>query len=427
MKKNRLKGASAAAWAALAIGCGTLAATPALAADSTGFSDTEVVIGGTCATSGPLASFGTICSMEEAYFKYINETQGGVKMGDGKTRMIKYIWYNDEYSPPRTVEQVKRLVERDKVAAVVNILGTATNLSVWDYLNRRGIPQLYIGTGATIFGADIDKHPWTIAWQVPYSTEAAIYAEFIKTRAPHARVAILYQKDDFGEDLRGSFKRGIEGTGVQVVAEESYDPTSPTIDSQIINLAASKADVFLNFSIPRFAAQAIRKAHEISWKPTQIITNISASVAAVFEPAGLEASQGIYTGIDVIDPSDPRFVSDPGQKLYREVAIKYGSKLVNPEDPTTMWGFINGQMVVTTLQRTKEPTREAMMAAARKQCGVEIQGLLPGIKLCTDGKKDPYPIESMQMSQFRGKRFEPVGPIVSKYEGAAPPAAGRRP
>jgi branched-chain amino acid transport system substrate-binding protein len=423
MKSIHSKAALIAGSAALALGASAM--TPAWAAEATGFTDTEVSIGGTCATSGPLASFGTICSMEEAYFKYINETQGGVKMGDGKTRKVKYVWYNDEYSPPRTVEQVKRLVERDEVAAVVNILGTATNLAVWDYLNKRGIPQLYVGTGATIFGADIDKHPWTMAWQVPYSTEAAIYAEFVKSKWPNARVAILYQKDDFGGDLRGSFKHAVEGSGVTVVAEEAYDPTSPTIDSQIVNLAASKADVFLNFSIPRFAAQAIRKSNEIGWKPAQILVNISASVAAVFRPAGLEASQGIYSGINVIDPQDPRFAEDPGLKLYREIASKYGSKLLNPDDPTTMWGFINGQMVVTTLQRTKAPTREAMMAAARSQCGVAIQGLLPGITMCTDGKKDPFPVESMQMSQFKGNRFEPVGPIVSKYEGKAPALVGK--
>ena len=270
---------------------GGLVIVPALAAESPGFTDTEVTIGGTCPTSGPLASFGTVCAMEEAYFKYINETQGGVKMGDGKTRKIKYIWYNDEYSPPRTVEQVKRLVEQDHVAAVVNILGTATNLAVWDYLNKRGVPQLFIGTGATIFGADIKKHPWTMAWQVPYSTEAAIYADFVKSKWPNARVAILYQKDDFGQDLESSFKHAVEGSGVKVVAEESYDPTSPTIDSQIVNLAASKADVFLNFAIPRFAAQAIRKSYEIGWKPNQIVVNISASVAAVFKPAGMTASR----------------------------------------------------------------------------------------------------------------------------------------
>ncbi|MEO8936222.1 MAG: ABC transporter substrate-binding protein [Burkholderiaceae bacterium] len=412
---------------AIAIVLAALGANSAAGAeDGTGFTDTEVVIGGTCATSGPLASFGTICSMEEAYFKYVNEALGGVKMGDGKTRKIKYVWYNDEYSPPRTVEQVKRLVERDEVAAIVNVLGTATNLAVWDYLNKRGVPQLYIGTGATIFGTDLEKHPYTMAWQVPYSTEAAIYAEFVKSKWPQGKVAILYQKDDFGEDLRGSFKRAIEGSGVKVIAEEAYDPTSPTIDSQVVNLAASKADVLLNFSIPRFAAQAIRKANEIDWKPAQIIVNISASVAAVFKPAGLEASKGIYSGIDVIDPSDPRFANDPGQKLYREIAAKYGTKLVNPDDPTTMWGFINGQMVVKTLQNMKKPTRDAMMQAARNQCGVEIMGLLPGIKLCTQGAKDPFPIESMQMAQFDGTRFEPIGPIITRYEGNAPALAGKR-
>lgn len=397
----------------------------AQAADGTGFSDNEVRIGGTCATSGPLASFGTICAMEEAYFKHLNETQGGVRMGDGKTRKIKYVWYNDEYSPPRTVEQVKRLVERDDVAAVVNILGTATNLAVRDYLNKRGIPQLFVGSGATIFGNNITKYPWTMAWQVPYSTEAAIYADFVKSTWPQARVAILYQKDDFGDDFRTAFKHGIEGSKVTVVAEQAYEPSAPTIDSQIVSLAGSKADVFLNLGIPRFAAQGIRKANEIGWKPAQIVANISASVAAVFQPAGMEASQGIYSGINVIDPVDPRFAKEPAMAQYRAIATKYGSKLVNADDPTTMWGFINGQMVRATLEHTQSPTREAMMAAARKQCGVTILGLLPGITMCTDGQKDPFPVESMQISQFKGTRFEPVGPIITRYEGKAPALAGR--
>ena len=385
-----------------------------------GISDTEVHIGGTCPSSGPLASFGTVCAIEEAYFAYVNDKFGGVKMGDGKTRKIKYTWYNDEYSPPRAVEQVHRLVERDQVFALIGSLGTAPNLAVWDYVNRKGVPHLYTGTGASIFSSDFEKHPWTMGWQMNYVTEGTIYAQFIKENKPNATVAVLYQNDDFGKELLTSFKRASAGSNIKVVAESSYEVSSPTVDSQIINLANSKADVFLNFSIPRFAAQAVRKIHEVGWKPMHIMVTISASIKGVFEPAGLEASQGIYSGAYVMDPTNPKWKDDSAIKLYREIGAKYGSKSVSLDEPIGMVGFATAQQMVRTLAATKAPTRDALMASARSQCGVDIKGMIPGVKVCVDGKKDPFAVESMQMQQFKGRQWEMIGSTITTFEGRTP-------
>lgn len=416
MHRGTVHGAAAGLVLALAA-----SATPAAADTAPGITDDTIRVGATCPTSGPLSSFGTVCAMEEAYFEYVNEELGGVEMGDGKTRRIEYIWYNDEYSPPRTVEQVKRLVESDEVAFVKGPLGTATNLAVWDYLNQRGIPHLYVGSGSTLWGADVEEHPWTMGWQLAYSTEASIYAEFIESEMPNAKVAVLYQNDDFGKDLLGAFRRAVEDSGIEVVAAEPYEVTSPTVDSQVINLADSGADVFLNFSIPRFAAQGIRKIHELSWDPMQIVVGISASINATIEPAGYEAAQGLYTGAYVMAPGNPEWEGHPDMEAYYEIAEAYGGDLLNPRHPIAMLGFTNAQQVVETLRRTQEPTREAIMEAARHQCGVDIKGVIPGIEVCTDGAEDSYPIESMQMMRFEGKQWHTVGDVITTYEGKTPP------
>lgn len=397
---------------------------PAAQAADPGITDTEVHLGGTCPTSGPLASFGTICAMEEAYFNYVNEKFGGVKMGDGKTRKIKYTWLNDEYSPPRALEQVRRLIDRERVFALFGVLGTAPNMAVRDQVNRAQVPHLYVGTGASIFSTDQERYPWTMGWQINYITEALIYADWVKRNKPNATVAVLFQNDDFGKELMAAFKEGVKGSNVKIVSEASYEVTSPTIDAQVISLANSKADVFLNFSIPRFAAQAVRKMHEIQWKPTHIMVQIAASIKGVFEPAGLDASQGIMTGLYVMDQGNPAYKDDPAIKLFNEVGSKYGSKTVNLNEPMSMVGFVTAQQMVHTLSLTKSPTRAALMTAARNQCDVKLAGLLPDVKVCVSGKKDPFSIESLQMMQFKGKQWEAQGATITSFEGKTPTSAG---
>lgn len=341
-------------------------------------------------------------------------------MADGKTRKIKYTWYNDEYSPPRALEQVRRLIDRDKVFALFGVLGTAPNMAVRDYVNRQQTPHLYVGTGASVFSTDMDRFPWTMGWQINYITEALIYADYVKQTKPNATVAVLYQNDDFGKELMAAFKEGVKGSNVKVVAESSYEVTSPTVESQVVNLANSKADVFLNFSIPRFAAQAVRKMHELNWKPNHIMVQIAASIKGVFTPAGLDASQGIMTGAYVMDQGNPAWKDDPAVKLFQDVGNKYGSKLVDLNEPMSMVGFVTAQQMVHTLSLAKQPTRKALMEAARNQCDVKIHGVLPGVKVCVQGKKDPFAIESLQMVRFKGNQWETVGKTINTFEGRTP-------
>jgi branched-chain amino acid transport system substrate-binding protein len=385
-----------------------------------GITDTEVKIGGICPSTGPIASFVTICAMQDAYFKSINERDGGVMMSDGKRRKISYVYYDDGYSPPRTVEQARRLVERDQVALVVGPLGSATGLAIRDYLNKRDVPQLSVGSGLSAFSTDFEKYPWTVGWQPSYTTEGSIYAEFVRSKKPKAKVAILYQNDDFGKELLNAFKGAAEGTGVEVAAEQSYEVTSPTVDSQVSNLAASSADVLLVFAVPKFTAQTLRKVQDTSWRPMVIVSNISASKKTVMEPAGAEASEGVYSVVSLMDPTSPDYAESKDMKVYREVGTKFGGQGLNLDDPMTMYGFGQAQTMIAVLEKAKAPTREAIMDSARHLCNVPVLGVVPGVKVCVDGKKDPFYVESMQVVRYGKGTWEPVGDIITKYEGKTP-------
>jgi branched-chain amino acid transport system substrate-binding protein len=387
---------------------------------SPGITDTEIKIGGICPSTGPIASFVTICAMQDAYFKSVNERDGGVMMGDGKRRKISYVYYDDGYSPPRTVEQARRLVERDQVALIIGPLGSATGLAIRTYLNKQNVPQLMVGSGLSAFSTDLEKYPWTTGWQPSYTTEGSIYAEFVKSKKPDAKVAILYQNDDFGKELLSAFKHAAEGTDVRVAAAQSYEVTSPTVDSQVSNLAASNADVLLVFAVPKFAAQTLRKVQEMSWRPTVIVTNISASKKTVMEPAGAEASEGVYSVVSLMDPTSPDYAETKDMKVYREIGAEFGGQGLNLDDPMTMYGFAQAQTMVAALEKAKAPTREAIMDAARHVCGVPILGVVPGVKVCVDGKKDPFYVESMQVVRYSKGKWEPVGDVITKYEGKTP-------
>lgn len=413
VSRNPYRGALAVAAIVLGTGIAAAASTP-------GITDTEIKIGGICPSSGPIASFVTICAMQDAYFKMINDRDGGVLMKDGKRRKINYIYYNDEYSPPRTVEQARRLVERDQVALIIGPLGSATGLAIRDYLNKKGVPQLSVGSGLSTFSAAIDTYPWTIGWQVAYTTEASIFGEFVKSEKPNAKVAALYQNDDFGKELLGAFTKAVAGSGVEVVASQSYEVTSPSVDSQITNLAASGADVFLSFGVPKFTAQALRKIRETSWRPMIIVANISASAKATMEPAGKEASDGVYSAISMMDPTSPDFASTPDIKAYREIGGKYGGTGLNLDDPITMYGFGQAQTMVEVLKAAKEPTRESINESAHHICNIPVMGLIPGAKVCMDGKADPFPVETMQIVKFNNGGWQLIGKPVTAYEGKTP-------
>ena len=381
---------------------------------SPGITDTEVKLGGSYPLSGPASAYATISKAVQACFKKANE-QGGVKMGDGKTRKVTFTVYDDGYQPSRMVENARRLVEQDQVFALFNTLGTPTNSAIFDYMNQQKVPHLFVATGASKWGADIQAKPWTSGWQPTYSTEAAIYAAYLKQENPDATVAVLYQNDDYGKDYLNGFKTAIEGSDIKIVAEKSYQVSDPSVDSQVVNLAQSKADVFFNITTPKFAAQAIKKKAEIGWDALQLLNNVSASIESVLKPAGLDASKGAITAAYLKEPSDPQWKDDPGMQQYLADAKKYGD--FNPLDPFGVTGFATCDTMIKVLQDTKQPTREALMDAVRNM-DYENPLLLPGIQIKTS-PDDGYPIESEQLQRFDGEAWQLFGDII-RYEGKTP-------
>src|SRR5436853_1403384 len=305
MKKITRRSVIAAAPGALALASLPLPAYAAKKYD-TGASDTEIKIGNTSPYSGPASSYGTIGKLKTAFFTMINE-QGGIN-----GRKINFITYDDGYSPPKTVEMVRKLVEQDQVALVFQTLGTPTNSAVHKYMNQQKVPHLFVATGATKWN-DPQHFPWTMGWQPNYQTEGRIYAQYIMKNFPDAKIGILYQNDDYGKDYRKGLHDGLgEAAKKMIVMEQTYEVTDPTIDSQIVNLKNSGANVFFNVTIPKFAVQAIKKAHDIGWKPAHFLNNVSSSLATVLKPAGVEASKGLITALYMKEITDPQWKNDKG-------------------------------------------------------------------------------------------------------------------
>ena len=371
-----------------------------------GASDTEIKLGQTMAYSGPLSVFATLAKAEIAYFRMVNE-RGGVN-----GRKINMISLDDGFSPPKTVELTRKLVESDEVLAIVGTLGTSTNAAIQKYLNQKKIPQLFMATGATRWD-DPKNFPWTMTLQPNYQAEARIYASYVLKQIPDARVAVLYQNDDFGKDfLKGFRDRLGDKAASMIVREASYEVTDPTIDSQIIDLAGSRANVFLNITVPKFAVQAIRKASELGWRPTQFIDNPAASVGNVMRPAGVAASKDIISAAFVKDPTDPQFRTDPEFLAWVAWMKKYfpdGSL----DDPQNVVGYIQAQTVVQVLlQCGDDLTRENVMRQATNLRNFRPAMLLPGIDINTS-PTDYQPIEEMLLQRFNGERFELFGGIIT--------------
>jgi branched-chain amino acid transport system substrate-binding protein len=371
---------------------------------SPGITKTEIKLGGSYPFSGPASAYKSIADGANAYFDLVN-SKGGVN-----GRKIKFVTLDDAYEPPRAVQNARRLVEEEKVFALFNTLGTPNNLAIWDYTNQKKVPQAFVATGASDWGADPDKHPWTIGWQPDYVTEARTYADYLKEKKPNAKVAVLYQNDGFGKNLLGGFEKAIEGSGIKVVAKESYEVTDPTIASQISKLAASGADTFLNVTTPKFSAQAIAAIAKSDWKPLHILNNVGASKTLVLTPAGLDNAKGIISTTYFKDPEDPKWASDGAMREYK-ATLKRFSPRSNPNDPFHVYGWGAAQTMVTALKNMKEPTREAFMDAAR-HLDETPPILLPGIEVKT-GDGDGYPIEAMQIQRFNGQRWELQGKVVS--------------
>jgi branched-chain amino acid transport system substrate-binding protein len=392
--------------AALALAASLSTAASAQKKYDAGASDTEIKIGNIMPYSGPASAYGVIGKTEEAYFRKIN-AEGGIN-----GRKINFISYDDAYSPPKAVEQARKLVESDEVLLIFQSLGTPSNSAIQKYMNSKKVPQLFVATGATKWN-DSQNFPWTMGWQPNYQSEARIYAKYILQKMPNAKIAILYQNDDYGKDYLKGMKEGLGAKAASmIVAEESYETSEPTIDSHIVTLKATGADVFFNITTPKFAAQAIKKNAEIGWHPTHFLNNVSVSIGSVMKPAGFEASQGIVSSNYYKDPTDPQWKDDPAMKAWNEFLDKYYPE-ANRADSAVMYGYIVAQGLVHVLKACGDDlTRTNVMKQAAGIKDFEPAGLLPGIKANT-GPTDFAPLSQLQLMRFKGESWELFGDVLS--------------
>jgi branched-chain amino acid transport system substrate-binding protein len=371
----------------------------------TGATDTEIKIGNIMPYSGPASAYGVIGKTEEAYFKKIN-AEGGIN-----GRKINFISYDDGYSPPKAVEQARKLVESDEALLVFNPLGTANNTAIQKYMNSKKVPQLFVATGATKFN-DPKDFPWTMGWQPSYQSEAHIYAKYLMKEKPDAKIAVFYQNDDFGKDYLKGLKDALGAKASMITAEESYETSEPTIDNHIVKLKATGADVFISITTPKFAAQAIKKLAEIDWKPMHIVSNVSSSVGGVMKPAGFENAQGILSAAYAKDGADPQWDNDPGMKKFFAFLEKYypeGNKL----DGSVVYGYGAAQTMVKVIEMCGDNlTRENVMKQAASLKDFAPDTLLPGVKINTSAT-DFAPIEQLQMQRFKGEKWDLFGDIIN--------------
>jgi ABC-type branched-subunit amino acid transport system substrate-binding protein len=372
----------------------------------TGATDTEIKVGNIMPYSGPASAYGIIGKTEQAYFNKINAA-GGIN-----GRKINFVSYDDAYSPPKAVEQARKLVESDEVLLIFNSLGTPSNSAIQKYMNSKKTPQLFVATGATKWN-DPKDFPWTMGWQPSYQSESRIYAKYLLKEKPDAKIAVLYQNDDYGKDYLKGLKDGLGAkAATMIVMEESYETTEPTIDNHIVKLKATGADVFMNITTPKFAAQAIKKAAEIDWKALHILNNVSASVGSVIKPAGFTNAQGIISAQYLKDTTDPQWANDKGMKEYMDFMTKdfpEGDKL----DNGTVVGFSVAQTLVKVLQQCGDDlTRENVMKQAANLKDFRTEMLLPGIMINTS-PTDFAPISQLQLMRFKGEKWELFGDVIS--------------
>ena len=378
----------------------------ARADDAPGVTDAEIKIGQTMPYSGPASAYGVIGRTEAAYFKMINE-RGGIN-----GRKINLVSLDDGYSPPKTVEQVRRLVEQEQVAFLFNTLGTAPNAAIRQYLNDNKVPQLFVSTGASIF-SDPKHFPWTMGFNPNYQTEAHIYGKYILATKPDAKISVLYQNDGFGKDYLIGLNEalGADRAGM-IVKEASYETSEPTIDSQIVTLQGSGADVIVIGATPKFGAQAIRKTFDLGWTPVRIVSNVSSSVNAALKPAGLEKSKGLITATYGKDPNDPRWKDDPGLKAWKDFTTKYMSP-TEYTDLNAVYGFGAAATMVQVLKQCgSDLSRENIMRQAANIKDLVLPMGLPGAAINTS--PDNYsPIRQMQLSMFNGESWELFGDLLT--------------
>lgn len=407
MSRNECRSGAACMGIAAAMLVGVAAVTPGSAEEKrydAGASDTTIKIGNTAPYSGPLSSNGIIARTEGAYFRMVND-QGGIN-----GRKIEFISYDDAYSPPKTVEQTRKLIESDEVLLLFNQLGTPTVMSVIKYVNARKVPQLFIAAGGTVFG-DQKTYPWSMGFQPSYQSETRIYGRYLHDNYRDGKIAVLSSNDDFGRDNIKGLKDGLGDAVGNIVAEVTYETSAPTIDSELVKLKFSGANIFVNFASAKFAAQAIKKAAEIGWKPVQILHGNSQSISAVLKPAGLDNARDVITAGYSKDPADAVWKDDPGVTRFSEFIDKY----MPGEDKTNfyvVYGYSAAQALAEVLSRCKDDlTRTNVMRHAEALSKVHLDMLLPGVTLNTS-PADHYPIEQMQLQKFDGQNWVRFGPAI---------------
>ena len=371
-----------------------------------GVTDTEIKLGQTMPYSGPASAYGTIGKLHQAYFKMIND-QGGIN-----GRKINLISLDDGYSPPKAVEQVRKLVEQDEVLALFQNLGTPSNSAIHKYVNAKKVPHLFLATGATKW-ADPQHYPWTLGFNLSYQAEGQIYARYLLKNKPAAKIGILYQNDDFGKDVLKGVEDGLGSAGAKmVVSKVSYEVTDPTVDSQILTLQGSGADTFINITTPKFGAQAVRKAWDSGWKPLHIINNVSASVGSVLTPAGLDKSVGLLTLQYYKDPNDPQWKDDPNMLEWRAFMGRYYRE-GDPKDASNLYAYITAQTMVYVLKACgNDLTRENLMRQATHIKNLKLPLLLPGMALNTS-PDDYFLVKQGQLARFTGTQWQVFGDLLS--------------
>ncbi len=371
-----------------------------------GATDREIKIGSIMPFSGPASAYAAIGKTETAYFNMIND-KGGIN-----GRKINLITYDDGYSPPKAVEQARKLVESDEVLFIFQSLGTPSNSAIHKYMNAKKVPQLFVATGATKWG-DPEHFPWTMGWQPNYQSEGRIYAKYILQNFAQGKIAVLYQNDDYGKDLLKGLKDGLGAKASMIIAEAPYETSDPTVDSQVVTLKSSGADIFINIATPKFAAQAVRKVGETGWKPAlNIVNNVGNSVGGVLKPAGVENSKGVVSTFYHKDGTDPTWKNDPAMKEWNAFLDKY-----YPDADRTSTYAVYGYAAAQTLEQVLKQcgdnlTRANVMKQAANLKNLEIGVMLPGIKINT-GPHDFFPIEQMQLARFNGERWELFGQVMS--------------
>jgi branched-chain amino acid transport system substrate-binding protein len=395
--------------AAVATGAIAFASTGSALAQKkydSGASDTEIKIGNIMPYSGPASAYGVIGKTEAAYFNKIN-AEGGIN-----GRKISFITYDDGYSPPKAVEQARKLVESDEVLVVFNPLGTPSNTAIEKYMNSKKVPQLFVATGATKWN-EPKEFPWTMGWQPSYQSEARIYAKYLLKEKPAAKIGVFYQNDDFGKDYLKGLKDGLGAKAASmIIAEEGYETSEPSIDNHIVKLKASGADVFISITTPKFAAQAIKKLAEMNWTPLHIVSNVSSSVGGVIKPAGFENAQGILSANYAKDASDSQWDNDPGMKKFVEFLAKYAPD-ANKLDGSVVYGYGAAQTMVQVLKQCGDDlTRENVMKQAASLKNFNPDMLLPGVTINTSAT-DFAPIKQLQMERFKGEKWELFGEIIT--------------